>query len=97
MTATKQAISRANTKYQKLRLKTYVMRLNKKRDSDLIAYLDQTGNVAGTLKRLVREEMKRTKWAPPKGVTCDGGVTADGAAEEENDPKPDGAAPQTSE
>lgn len=53
------AQTKATTQYIKRHLKTYVMRCHKENDADIIDYLESCGNVAGTLKRLVREEIAR--------------------------------------
>lgn len=35
------------------------LKLNCNTDADIISYLDATGNKQGTIKRLIREEIKR--------------------------------------
>ena len=54
-----QAQSRATTKYVKTHMRQFVLRCHNERDADVISWLEGTGNVNGTLKRLVREEIAR--------------------------------------
>lgn len=53
------AQTKATTKYIKEHTRTYVMRCNIEKDADLIAHLSEQPNVAGYLKRLVREDMQK--------------------------------------
>lgn len=48
-------------KYQREKLKRIYFTLNKENDDDIITFLAQQDNVQGLLKRLIREEIKRTE------------------------------------
>ena len=50
---------RAISKYNKENTKSIAIRLNRKTDADVIEFLEGCDNVAGLLKKLVREEMKK--------------------------------------
>ena len=53
------AQTRAIVKYIKEHTKTFVRRCNKCGDADIIEFLSEKPNVAGYLKALVREDMRR--------------------------------------
>ena len=46
-------------KYKKLNCKQYNLLLHKENDKDIIAYLDSLENRNGTLKSLIREQIKK--------------------------------------
>ena len=46
-------------KYKKLNCKQYNLLLHKENDRDIIAYLDSLENRNGTLKSLIREQIKK--------------------------------------
>lgn len=46
-------------KYKKLNCKQYNLLLHKENDKDIIAYLDSLENRNGTLKLLIREQIKK--------------------------------------
>jgi hypothetical protein len=52
--------TRANLKYHKNNIKQMKIDLNKNTDSDIINFLDQCKNKQGYIKRLIREDMKKT-------------------------------------
>ena len=57
-----EAQKRAKTKYDAQNTKMYSLKLNTNTDADIINMLDASGNVQGTLKRLLNEELgRRTK------------------------------------
>lgn len=45
--------------YVKTKCKQYILLLNKVRDKDIIEYLDSLQNRNGTLKRLLRDQIKK--------------------------------------
>lgn len=47
-------------RYQKTNLKRVYFNLNRKTDKDIIEYLEEHKPVQSELKRLIREEIKRT-------------------------------------
>lgn len=57
--ATKAARYAAQERYRKKTLRQYALRAHKEYDADIIAYLDSQENITGTLKRLIREDIKR--------------------------------------
>lgn len=59
MTKTSDAQIRASMKYKAANVKRIEINLNQKTDADVIAWLEGR-NVAGTIKELIRKEMKGT-------------------------------------
>lgn len=55
------AQSRATTQYIKQHMRQYVVRFQNEQEADMIAWLDASGNVTQTIKRLVRAEMEQEK------------------------------------
>lgn len=49
---------RASEKYRKENIRRVVISLNKKLDADIIEYLDNTDNIQGTVKNLIRKEIE---------------------------------------
>ena len=47
--------------YLKSNIKQVRVSLNKKHDAEMIAWLDQQGNASGYIKRLIQEDMNRTR------------------------------------
>lgn len=58
--ATKEAKRRASAKYDKEHTKGIYLKLNKETDADIIGYLEETENVQGLIKSLIRKEMIKT-------------------------------------
>lgn len=54
------AKTKATMKYMKKNIKQMKLDLNRNTDSDIINFLDQCGNKQGYIKRLIREDMKKT-------------------------------------
>lgn len=52
--------TRANLRYQKKNIKQMKLDLNRNTDSDIIDFLDQCKNKQGYIKKLIREDMKKT-------------------------------------
>ena len=52
--------TRANLRYQKKNIKQMKLDLNRNTDSDIIHFLDQCKNKQGYIKKLIREDMKKT-------------------------------------
>ena len=50
---------KANTKYNKNNTKQYPIRFNLNTDQDIIDKLSKVDNVAGYIKQLIREDIKR--------------------------------------
>ena len=50
----------ANARYDKKMAKYLSMKLNKKTDADILDHLSKQENIQGYLKRLIREDMKKT-------------------------------------
>lgn len=50
----------AIAKYNKEKTKTYLLRLNKETDKDIIELLEDTDNKTGYIKSLIREDIERT-------------------------------------
>ena len=48
-------------KYDKNNTVKVSLKLNIKTDADILAYLETVDNKQGTIKRLIREEIERTK------------------------------------
>lgn len=57
--AASKAQLKAQQKYDKEHTKTFLMKLNKKTDSDIIDKLDNVGNKQGYIKSLIREDLKQ--------------------------------------
>lgn len=57
------AVRRAQAKYDKANTRQYILKLNKKTDAELIAFLDALENRSGTLKQLIRDHLDRTEVA----------------------------------
>lgn len=53
-----EAQKKATAKYDKNNTKIYTMKLNTSTDKDIIDILDDTGNVQGFIKGLIREYIK---------------------------------------
>ena len=47
----------ARERYDEANTKFYGLKLNRKTDADLIAFLDASGNVQGTIKEALRKAM----------------------------------------
>lgn len=47
--------------YHRTKCKQIKLLLNREKDKDIISFLEQQTNVNGLLKRLIREEIKRTE------------------------------------
>ena len=47
-------------KYDKANTKQIKLKLNTTTDADILEFLDNTDNKQGTIKRLIRDEIKRT-------------------------------------
>ena len=56
---TSEAQKRAVAKYDAANTKSFLLKLNKKTDADIIAHLDQQPNKLAYLKKLIREDMKK--------------------------------------
>ena len=50
---------RATEKYQKANIRRVVVKLNKKTDQDIIAFLDVQKSVNGEIKRILREYIEK--------------------------------------
>ena len=57
--ATKAAQAKATTKYIKNHMRSFTVRFNNEREADEIAWLESQENVTATIKRLIREEMRK--------------------------------------
>lgn len=55
---TSDAQKRAVAKYDRENTKSYLLKLNRKTDADIIAFLEQQPNKLAYLKKLIRENMK---------------------------------------
>ena len=53
------AQTKAVTEYIKRHMRQYVIRFQNEQEADMIAWLDASGNVTQTIKRLIRAEMER--------------------------------------
>ncbi len=58
---TSDALRKAITKYNKKSTVAFTFRLNKNTEADLIEYVESLDNKAGTIKRLLLDEMKKNK------------------------------------
>ena len=55
------AKTKATMKYKKKNIKQMKLDLNRNTDSDIINFLNQCGNKQGYIKKLIREDMKKTR------------------------------------
>lgn len=53
------AQKRAVMKYDATNTRQIKLKLNKKTDADILAYIDGLDNVQGYIKQLIRDDMKR--------------------------------------
>lgn len=56
-----EAHKRAVGKYFKKNIRQVVIKLNKATDKDLIDYIDSLDNIQGTIKNILRKEIKSSK------------------------------------
>lgn len=56
---TSDAQKRAVAKYDRENTKSYLLKLNRKTDADIITFLEQQPNKLAYLKKLIREDMKK--------------------------------------
>ena len=54
---TSEAQKRAVAKYDATNTKSFLLKLNKKTDADIIAHLEQQSNKLAYLKKLIRDDM----------------------------------------
>lgn len=54
-----EAQKRAQAKYDKANTKQVIMKLNKITDADILEILDQTPNVQGYIKQLIRDDVRK--------------------------------------
>lgn len=54
-----EAQKRAQAKYDKANTKQVIMKLNKITDADILEMLDQTPNVQGYIKQLIRDDIRK--------------------------------------
>ena len=54
---TSEAQKRAVAKYDATNTKSFLLKLNKKTDADIIAFLEQQPNKLAYLKKLIRDDM----------------------------------------
>ena len=59
MKKTSDAQKRAVAKYDAANTKSHLLKLNKKTDADIIAFLEQQPNKLAYLKKLIREDMQK--------------------------------------
>lgn len=59
MKKTSDAQKRAVAKYDAENTKSFLLKLNKKTDADIIAHMEQQPNKLAYLKNLIREDMKK--------------------------------------
>ena len=57
--ATKEAKRRASAKYDKANTKGIYLKLNKNTDADIIERLEESENVQGYIKTLIRKDMDK--------------------------------------
>ena len=57
--ATKEAKRMASAKYDKANTKGIYLKLNKNTDADIIKHLEETENVQGYIKTLIRKDMDK--------------------------------------
>lgn len=53
--------TRANLRYQKKNIKQMKIDLNRNTDSDIISFLETCKNKQGYIKKLIREDMKKSR------------------------------------
>jgi len=53
--------TKANLKYQKKNIKQMKLDLNRNTDSDIISFLEKCENKQGYIKKLIREDMKKSR------------------------------------
>ena len=56
---TSEAQKRAVKKYDAANTKSFLLKLNKKTDADIIAHLEQQPNKLAYLKKLIRDDMQK--------------------------------------
>ena len=56
---TSEAQKRAVAKYDAVNTKSFLLKLNKKTDADIIAFLEQQPNKLAYLKNLIRDDMQK--------------------------------------
>lgn len=54
-----EAQKRAQAKYDKANTKQVIMKLNKITDADILEILEQTPNVQGYIKQLIRDDIRK--------------------------------------
>lgn len=54
-----EAQKRAQAKYDKANTKQVMLKLNKITDADILEILDQTPNVQGYIKKLIRDDIRK--------------------------------------
>lgn len=54
-----EAQKRAQAKYDKANTKQVIMKLNKITDADILEVLEQTPNVQGYIKQLIRDDIRK--------------------------------------
>ena len=59
--AVTEAQYKAQRKYDKEHIKTFMMRLHRTNDADILNWLDEQTNKQGTIKELIRREIKRNE------------------------------------
>ena len=59
MKKTSEAQKRAVAKYDAANTKSHLLKLNRKTDADIIAFLDQQPNKLAYLKKLIRDDMQK--------------------------------------
>ena len=59
MKKTSDAQKRAVAKYDAANTKSYLLKLNRKTDADIIAHLDQKPNKLAYLKKLISDDMQK--------------------------------------
>lgn len=59
MKKTSDAQKRAVRKYDAENTKSFLLKLNKKTDADIIAHLEQQSNKLAYLKKLIRDDMQK--------------------------------------
>ena len=60
---TKAARSKASTKYNATNVKQIKLNLNKRTDADIIQVLEESGNIQGYIKSLIRKDIETKKAA----------------------------------
>lgn len=59
--STREALRRAQMKYDNANTKKVFMKLNKTTDADIISRLETVGNVQGYLKALIRQDIEKNE------------------------------------